>query len=158
LSRALGRPGISAYRPEPFGLESARAAVAVELARDGLSISPERIALTASTSEAYGFAFKLFCNAGDSVLVPASSYPLLEHTARLEHVELRPYRLAYDGSWHVDLDSLRRARSETTRAVILVSPNNPTGSYVTHRELANIAELGLPIVSDEVFARYVLAP
>jgi aspartate/methionine/tyrosine aminotransferase len=121
-----------------------------------VDIDSERIVLTASTSEAYGFAFKLLCDPGDEVLVPAPSYPLLEHLAQLEHVRLRPYRLAYDGAWHVDLESLRCARTPRTRAVVVVSPNNPTGSYLKLSELGAFSELGLPVVSDEVFARYPL--
>jgi len=88
--------------------------------------------------------------------VPRPSYPLFEHLARLESVEAVPYRLAYDGAWHVDLPSVRAAISERTRAVVTVSPNNPTGSYLKTSELAEVAALGLPIVSDEVFARYPL--
>jgi len=153
---ALAQPAAVEYDPEPFGLPSARRAVSSELARDGVTIDSERIVLTASTSEAYGFAFKLLCDPGDEVLVPAPSYPLLEHLAQLEHVRLRSYRLAYDGAWHIDLDSLRRARTPRTRAVVVVSPNNPTGSYLKRSELGAFSELGLPVVSDEVFARYPL--
>lgn len=153
---ALSQPGVLDYAPEPFGLPAARAAVSRELARDGLSVDPSCIVLTASTSEAYGFAFKLLCDAGDEVLVPVPSYPLFEHLAALEDVKLVPYRLAYDGAWHVDLDSLRRARTGRTRAVLVVSPNNPTGSYLKRSELEALAELGVPVVSDEVFARYPL--
>jgi alanine-synthesizing transaminase len=139
------------YRPEPFGLEPARRAVA-ELC----GAEPEDVLLTASTSEAYAFLFKLLCDPGDQVLVPAPSYPLFEHLAELEAVEAVPYRLSYDGAWHVDLDSLRRAVSQRTRAVIVVSPNNPTGQYCSASERAALSALGLPIISDEVFAPFPL--
>jgi alanine-synthesizing transaminase len=140
------------YEPEPFGLLSAREAIAREL---GVAIAPpSRIVLTASTSEAYAFLFKLLCDPGDNVLVPQPSYPLFELLARFEEVQLVPYRLAYDGQWHVDTDSLRRAVGPHTRAILAVSPNNPTGSYIKREELASMTELGLPIVSDEVFASY----
>ncbi len=153
---ALAAPGALSYEPLPFGLDSARSAVQRELARDGIEISPERVVLTASTSEAYTFAFQLLCDPGDAVLVPAPSYPLLEHLAALSSVRLEPYQLAYDGAWHVDLPSLRRAFTAQARAVFVVSPNNPTGSYLKRNELEAIADLGLPVVSDEVFARYPL--
>jgi aspartate/methionine/tyrosine aminotransferase len=110
--------------------------------------------LTASTSEAYAFLMKLLCDPGDEVLVPAPSYPLFELLAAFESVRLVPYRLAYDGAWHVDLDSARRAVTDRTRAVFMVSPNNPTGSFVKEDELAGLADLALPIVSDEVFSDY----
>src|ERR1019366_8943823 len=111
---------------------------------------------TASTSEAYAFLFKLLCDPGDEVLVPVPSYPLFEHLARLESVRAVPYRLAYDGAWHIDLGSARDAVTARTRAIVTVSPNNPTGSYLKRAELAALADLGLPIVSDEVFAQYPL--
>lgn len=145
------------YQPAPFGIDRARQAVAVELARDGIAVSPERVVLTASTSEAYAWAFQLLCDPGDAVLVPAPSYPLLEHLATLAGVRLVHYPLIYDGAWHVDGELLRRACSPDVRAVVLVSPNNPTGSFIKQSELETIADLGLPIVSDEVFARYPLS-
>lgn len=148
---ALASADALLYEPASFGLWSAREAVAREVA-----VNPKRIVLTASTSEAYAFLFKLLCDPGDEVLVPVPSYPLFEHLARLEAVRAVPYRLAYDGSWHVDVDSLRGAVSARTRAVVTVSPNNPTGSYLKRAELAALASLRLPIVSDEVFAGYPL--
>lgn len=156
--RALGRPAALDYDPMPFGLPVARDAVAALWASRGIAVDPSRVALTASTSEAYAYLFKLLCDPGDSVLVPAPSYPLLEFLTRYEGVELVPYRLRYDGAWHVDFDSIAAARTERCRAVVVVSPNNPTGSYVKRDELARLAELGLPIVSDEVFGAYHFAP
>jgi alanine-synthesizing transaminase len=144
-------PGL-VYRPEPFGLASARESVARLSGVDAADVM-----LSASSSEAYGFLFKLLCDAGDAVLVPAPSYPLFEHLAELESVQARPYRLAYDGAWHVDLDSVRRAITPHTRAIVLVSPNNPTGQYVTEEELRALAVFGLPLISDEVFAEFPLA-
>jgi alanine-synthesizing transaminase len=150
---ALASPGAMQYEPAAFGRSAAREAVAAHLGRPA-----ESIVLTASTSEAYAFLFKLLCDPGDEVLVPVPSYPLFEHLARLESVRAVPYRLAYDGAWHVDLDSLRRAHREAprARAVVVVTPNNPTGSFLKRAELEAIAGLGLPIVSDEVFADYPL--
>jgi alanine-synthesizing transaminase len=140
------------YRPEPFGLPSAREAVA---RLTGAAV--EDILLTASTSEAYAFLFKLLCDAGDAVLVPAPSYPLFEHLAELEGVRAVPYRLAYDGAWHVDQDSLRRALTPEVRAIIVVSPNNPTGQYLSENELFSLAALGLPLINDQVFAPFPLS-
>jgi aspartate/methionine/tyrosine aminotransferase len=149
LERAQARSQV--YRPEAFGSELARAALAAET-----NVALEDIMLTASTSEAYAFLFKLLCDPGDVILVPSPSYPLFEHLADLEAVQARPYRLAYDGSWFVDLDSVKRALSPRTRAIVVVSPNNPTGQYLSRSEQAALAELGLPIISDEVFGAYGL--
>jgi aspartate/methionine/tyrosine aminotransferase len=156
IARAMGDAKGLVYAPEPFGLPTAREAVATMLPARGASIGIDRILLTASTSEAYSFLFKLLADPGDAVLVPQPSYPLFEHLATFEGVRVVPYPLAYDGQWHVDLPALRAAVDVTTRAIVVVSPNNPTGSYLKTDELRAIAALGLPILSDEVFAEYSL--
>lgn len=156
LQSLLADPEVATYTPAPFGMLRAREAVASELAALGFSIAPSRILLTSGTSEAYGFLFKLLCEPGDSVLVPAPSYPLFDVLAQLEQVRLVPYRLAYDGEWHLDESALAAAREPRTRAVVLVHPNNPTGSYVKRDELSALSALGLPLISDEVFAEYAL--
>jgi aspartate/methionine/tyrosine aminotransferase len=159
LAAVLEHPELGNYAPSPFGLYSARAAVSDDLHRYGLSVAPEQILLTASTSEAYGMLFKLLCDPGDAVLVPAPSYPLLEVLAPLENVKLVPYTLSYDGEWHIDPEGLRAANAAAqyrARAIITVHPNNPTGSYLKRHELSLLTALNLPIISDEVFADYAL--
>ncbi|MFT3927225.1 MAG: pyridoxal phosphate-dependent aminotransferase [Myxococcales bacterium] len=154
LAHALTHPGIAEYQPDPFGLLAVRGALSAHLASSGLEVPAERLMLTASTSEAYGFLFKLLCDAGDNVLVPSPSYPLFDVLASLEGVQLRPYQLAYDGEWHVDLASVRAALDARSRAILLVHPNNPTGSFLKRDELQELASLQLPLISDEVFAEY----
>jgi alanine-synthesizing transaminase len=148
------------YAPAPFGSLEARAAVARDYARRGCLVTPERIALTASTSEAYGCLFKLLTDAGDEVLVPRPSYPLFDHLASLEQVTARPYALEPDAGWRIDFDSLEAAVTPRTRAILVVSPNNPTGSFVKPDEVQRLAELAaaheLALVADEVFADYEL--
>ena len=148
------------YAPAPFGLPEARAAVARDYARRGVPVTPERIALTASTSEAYGCLFKLLTDAGDEVLVPRPSYPLFDHLASLEQVTARPYALELDAGWRIDFDSLEAAVTPRTRAILMVSPNNPTGSFVKPDEVQRLAEFAaahdLALVADEVFADYEL--
>ena len=150
------------YEPRPLGLPAARRAVAEHLSRAGRTVAPEGVVLTAGTSEAYGHLFKLLCDPGDEVLAPRPSYPLFEHLTRLEGVRAVPYALERHARWELDLDSLRRGVGRRTRAVLLVSPNNPTGSYVTEAELDAVASLclehGLALIADEVFASYPLAP
>lgn len=155
---ALAQRGGLEYAPEAFGLPSARAEVSRAFAERGVHVARERVVLTASTSEAYAFAFKLLCDPGDEVLVPRPSYPLLEHLAALENVTLKYYDLVYAGAWFLDRDSLRRAAGPRSRAVVAVSPNNPTGHYLCRDDLEAFAELGLPLISDEVFAEYELEP
>jgi hypothetical protein len=117
------------------------------------------VVLTASTSESYSWLFKLLCAPGETILAPIPSYPLFEHLARLEGIELATYRLDYHGRWDIDIDSLRTAPA-STRAVILVSPNNPTGSYITPRELESLFSIchdrGWTVIVDEVFSDYPL--
>lgn len=147
------------YAPEPLGLRSAREAIAGHCSSHIAPIAPEHVVLTASTSEAYALLFKLLCNAGEAVLVPQPSYPLFELLTRLEGVTPRPYRLEYHGVWSIDRVSVERALTPETRAILVVSPNNPTGSFVraADREwLADLADRGLAIISDEVFADYPL--
>ncbi|HEY8075767.1 MAG TPA: pyridoxal phosphate-dependent aminotransferase [Labilithrix sp.] len=148
---AIADPRALVYEPASLGLPSARAAAAAEL-----GIPASRVAITASTSEAYAVLFKMLCDPGDEVLVPAPSYPLLGFLAAFESVRLVPYPLAYAGRWHVDLEGLRAARTERTRAIVVVSPNNPTGQYLDASELEAMLDTDLPIVSDEVFATFPL--
>jgi len=150
------------YDPQPFGLPAARQAVADDYLRRGIALAADRVVLTASTSEAYSLLFKLLADPGDEVLVPRPSYPLFDHLTRLDGVTPRPYDVDYHGSWSIDLDGLRRAAGARTRAVLLVSPNNPTGSFVKADELDEVARIaagrGVAIIADEVFADYELAP
>jgi alanine-synthesizing transaminase len=162
IASAYGAIEDFTYRPDPAGDLAARSAVAEYYRARGIDISPERLLLTASTSEAYALLFKLFCDPGDEVLAPLPSYPLFEYLAAFESVRITPYRLRYDGSWFLDLASLRESISSRTRALIVVNPNNPTGSFLKQdeaEELARVAsEHGLPIISDEVFMDYAIAP
>ncbi len=158
ISRAYARVKDFTYRPDPFGQQDSRVAVARYYERHNVSISPGQILLTASTSEAYSVLFKLFCNSGDEVLAPLPSYPLFEYLASLESARMVPYRLVYDGSWFIDFANLRRQISPRTRAVVIVNPNNPTGSFLKKSEAETLLELAeeheLPIISDEVFMDY----
>ena len=147
------------YNPHPFGLTTAREAVAADCARRGATVSYEDVVLTASTSESYSWLFKLLCNPGETVLVPSPSYPLFEHLLRLEGIAIAGYRLDYLGRWEIDIDSASSAPS-STRAMVLVSPNNPTGSYISADELEAVMSLcrarGWALIVDEVFADYPL--
>jgi len=163
LLRSLADPASLAYDPHPLGHVSARDAIACDYARRGRTVDPASVLVTASTSEAYGFLFKLLCDAGDEVAVPQPSYPLFEHLARLESVNAVPYLLeSSDGAWAIDRASLRRAVGPRTRAVLVVSPNNPTGSMLTADDLAALVECAASadaaLIGDEVFADYVLRP
>ncbi len=150
------------YDPEPFGLLSARQAVADDFARRGLAVPANRTVLTASTSEAYSLLFKLLCDPGDAVLAPRPSYPLVEHLTDLDGVVLEHYRLEFHGRWELDLQDLReKAGSGRMRAIVMINPNNPTGSVVTDAELDAVASIArdhdLALISDEVFADYPIA-
>lgn len=155
---ALSDPRALIYDPQPRGLLSAREALAAWYAVRSISVDASRILLTASTSEAYAYLFKLLANPGDEVLTPRPSYPLFEHLAALESVEVRQYPLRHDGAWHVDFDALERAITSRTRAIIVVNPNNPTGSLLSAEEVDRLDSLAaacnLAIISDEVFADY----
>jgi alanine-synthesizing transaminase len=156
----LAAPAGLRYDPAPCGAPVARAAVSSHLAGRGVAVAPGRVILTASTSEAYSLLFKLLCDPADLVLVPRPSYPLFEHLTRLDGVVPSAYALEYHGRWELNLDSLHRAVEPRARAVLLVNPNNPTGSYVRAEELAVVRDVALrhelAIISDEVFDLYPL--
>ena len=149
-------PQILVYDPCANGLPQARAQVA-ELH----GVVRDRVVLTASSSEAYSWLFKLLCDPGDEILTPRPSYPLFEYLAALESVRIRQYPLRYDGGWFIDFDPLESSIHEKTRAIVVVNPNNPTGSYVKQWELDRLRQLcarhGLALISDEVFSDYNLA-
>lgn len=159
LLQAFADPSIFVYDPQPFGLPRAREAVAADHARRGTDVQPEHLVLTASTSEAYSWLFKLLCDPGDGVLVPQPSYPLFDYLAALEGVRAHRYFLEYHGRWVIDMASLASA-PDTVRAVLVVSPNNPTGSYLSADELTEVTRIcrqrGWALVVDEVFADYPL--
>jgi alanine-synthesizing transaminase len=160
LLGALADPVGRWYEPVPQGLRAAREAVADDYARREVRVDPDHVLLTASTSEAYSFLFKLLCEPGDDVLVPRPCYPLFEYLATLESVAVRHYALEYDGEWHLGPDAIEDAATPHTRAVVVVSPNNPTGSFLKREEAQRLRHLCAArewaIVSDEVFADYRL--
>ena len=162
LLAPLGEARGLCYAPSPLGMAEARRAVSADYARQGIRAPAEHIALTASTSDGYSLLFKLLADAGDEVLVPRPSYPLFDHLTRLDLVVTREYDLDLDGSWAIDFASVERALTPRTRAVLVVSPNNPTGSFVKRDELRRLAALcapaGVAIIADEVFGDYELDP
>jgi alanine-synthesizing transaminase len=151
---AFAKEGAATYEPVAFGLPSARTAVAAYYGRRGAIVQSERIVLTASTSEAYLLLLTLLADPGDEVLVPSPSYPLFSYIAGVAGVRLVPYPLRYDGEWHIDSSELKT--SGRTRAIIVVSPNNPTGQYLSRAEMRTLSAMGLPLIVDEVFADYPL--
>jgi alanine-synthesizing transaminase len=159
IAQALADPAAALYQPTPRGDPRARAAVAADYARRGAVVDVDQILLTASSSESYALLFKLLGSPGQVVLVPEPSYPLFDYLANLEGLSSRPYRLAFDGRWHIDFQSLDFT---DVAAIVVVSPNNPTGSYLgasdCDRLCALAAEHGLAVIADEVFADFPLAP
>jgi len=162
IAAALTQPSAFVYAPEPAGHLSARAAIAGFLASGGASVSPDRIFLTASSSEGYSHLFRLLCDAGESVAIPKPGYPLFDDLARLHDVRLQTYRIRYAGGWQLDEDSVRRAITPETRAIVVIHPNNPTGTFLSPGEqqvIARIArEFGLAIIADEVFLTFPFQP
>lgn len=154
IARTFDDPRVLRYEPSSAGLPEARAAVSRYYADRGHDVPIDRILLTASTSEAYAYLFKLLADPGDHVLVPRPSYPLFEFLATMEHVAVRQYPLAYHGGWSIATEDLAERIDARTRAIVLVNPNNPTGSYVKRDEVEALASLGLPLIADEVFSDF----
>jgi alanine-synthesizing transaminase len=161
ILQALASHGSLDYDPQPKGLLVAREAVAVYyIDQHNRQVDPDHIILTTSTSEGYSFVFRLLCNPGDEIIVPKPSYPLFEFLADLQDVKLVPYPLLYDHGWQIDFHSLEKAIGDRTRGVVVVHPNNPTGSFVQAHERAGLnhicRENSLAIIADEVFLDYSL--
>ena len=160
IFQALAQPGSLLYQPDPRGLPGARRAVAEYYRERGVHVEADSLILASGTSEAYGSLFKLLANPGDEILVPVPGYPLLEVLTELESVRQVPYRLIYEEprGWRIDMERLRNTISNRTVAIVSVSPNNPTGSFLKNDELAGIGGLcrqfGLAHIVDEVFADY----
>ncbi len=146
------------YEPNPKGLLAARQTIAGWYAAQGTTVDPERIVLTASTSEAYSFLLRLLCNPAESVAIPKPGYPLFEYLCQINDVDCGRYRLLYDGEWHLDVQALFESLTPNSSALILVHPNNPTGSFLKVDELKHVLEKvkerGIPLIVDEVFHSY----
>jgi alanine-synthesizing transaminase len=159
ILQSLAAPQALDYDPQPKGLPIARAAVAdYYKIQHEIHLDPEQLILTTSTSEGYSFVLRLLCNPADELLVPKPSYPLFEFLADLQDVKLVPYPLIYDHGWQMDFPSLQNAVTKRTRAVVVVHPNNPTGSYVHSQEQESLnhfcREHELALIADEVFLDY----
>ena len=157
---ALGDEAALTYDPDPRGMRSAREAVAGYYTGHWADVDPDAVVLTTSTSEGYGYLFRLLCDAGDEVLVAQPSYPLFEFLADLEDVRLRAYPLFYDYGWWIDFAELERRIGPRTRAIVVVHPNNPTGHATGAVERGKLEEIcvrhGLALIVDEVFLDYPL--
>ncbi len=153
------REAVARYYHEQCG-SAERGAVSSGSNPGSSAVNPEKIVLTTSTSEGYSYVFRLLCNAGDELLVPKPSYPLFEFLADLQDVKLAPYPLIYDHGWQMDFHSMEKAVTSRTRGVVIVHPNNPTGSYVRPEELGPLNQFcrshGLALIVDEVFLDYRL--
>jgi len=158
LLAALANPQALDYDPQPRGLLSARQAVCAYYADHGVTLQPEQIVLTTSTSEAYSFLFRLLCDAGSEILVVQPGYPLFDFLAVLDDVRLKAAPLVYDHGWQIDAQGFRRTVGPKTRAIVLVHPNNPTGHFTKPWEAAELArlcrEFDLALIVDEVFLDY----
>jgi len=158
LLAALANPQALDYDPQPRGLLSARQAVCAYYAAHGVTLQPEQIVLTTSTSEAYSFLFRLLCDAGSEILVVQPGYPLFDFLAVLDDVRLNAAPLVYDHGWQIDAEGFRRVITPRTRAIVLVHPNNPTGHFTKPWEAEELArlcrEFDLALIVDEVFLDY----
>jgi alanine-synthesizing transaminase len=167
IQSALLAAATDVYAPASLGRTFAREHVASHMARReedehgffdagvNRGFDASRLMLTASTSDSYAYLFKALCDSGDRILVPEPSYPLLEHLAALEGIRAVPYRLDYDGAWHVDWDSVRVGLASKPKGVVLVTPNNPTASCLTSDEFERFTALGIPLIVDQVFSPFV---
>jgi alanine-synthesizing transaminase len=162
ISAGLTQDSSFVYAPDSAGHPSARDSIAGFLASRGVEVSADRILLTASSSEGYSHLFRLLCNPGESIAIPKPGYPLFDDLARINDVALQTYRFHYAGAWHLDEERMRRAIQASTRAIVVVHPNNPTGSFLSTGEQEMVAQIareyGLAVISDEVFLTFPFDP
>ncbi|MBN1566951.1 MAG: pyridoxal phosphate-dependent aminotransferase [Acidobacteria bacterium] len=148
------------YHPDSFGQKFAREAVSEYYRENGLTINTDRILITPGSSLSYWYCFKLLADEGDEILCPCPSYPLFDYIALLSGVKLIPYRLDEARNWSVDADQLEACVSTRTRALVVISPHNPTGHVASAEEIAAIADISrrhdLAIISDEVFSEFLI--
>jgi len=160
IMRSLCSPASLQYHPDPKGLKSARMAVSDYYAENGEQVSIDNLILTASTSKAYSFVFRLLCNPGDELLIPTPGYPLFDFLADVNDVRLTRYPLFYDHGWHIDMHALKQAVTLRTRGIIVVHPNNPTGHFTKAEETAQLNQIcsanQMAIIADEVFLDFSL--
>ena len=160
ILQALAHPDSLIYQPDPQGLPIARRAVAQYYSHRAPEISIDNILLTTGTSEGYSFIFRILCDPGDEILVPAPSYPLFDFLADIQDVKLRPYPLLYDHGWQIDFHALAQATTARSRGVIVVHPNNPTGHFTKKSELRELnaicAARDMALIADEVFLDFAV--
>jgi alanine-synthesizing transaminase len=160
ILHALNNPAALSYEPNPNGLESARRAIVSYYADRNTPISAGDILLTTGTSEAYSFVFRVLCNPGDELLIPAPSYPLFAFLADIQDVKLIRYPLVYDHGWQIDFPALEQSITPRTRGIIVVHPNNPTGHFTKPEEAAKLNEIcsarRIALIADEVFFDFSL--
>ncbi len=158
---SLADPRGLEYRPSALGLQEAREAIAAYYRGLGSEVAPGSVVLTSGTSEAYSFLFRLLCDPGDEVLVAAPSYPLFDFLAGIQDVKLVSYPLLYDHGWQIDLHTLEQRLSPRSRALLLVHPNNPTGSYVKSAERERLNQVcggrEMALIADEVFLDFAVS-
>jgi alanine-synthesizing transaminase len=162
IMRSLCAPASLQYRPDPKGLKSARQAVSDYYAERGKRVAIDDLILTASTSEAYSFIFRLLCNSDDELLIPTPGYPLFDFLADVNDVKLTRYPLFYDHGWHIDMHTLKQAITPRTRGIIVVHSNNPTGHFTKPAEVTELnqicsaRQMAMAIIADEVFLDFAL--
>ena len=154
--------GCRVYRPDSFGQIRAREAVSEFYSRSNVMIEPADILITPGSSLAYWYCFKLLADVGDEILCPRPSYPLFDYIALLAGVKLTSYRMSEKKGWEIDVDYLEANITTRTRAIVLISPHNPTGHVASAEEISGVVEIArrhnLPIVSDEVFSESLIEP
>lgn len=156
---SLTDPNNLSYHPSPLGQQEARETIAEYYDSKGIYVNSNQILVTSSTSEAYSMIFRLIANPGDHILMPRPSYPLFHFLASLNDIELASYALTYQKYWKIDFEDIRKSyKPKRTKGIVLVNPNNPTGSYIKKDELTKLNQFAegnqLCIISDEVFSDF----
>ena len=148
------------YEPDPKGILNAREEVVKYYSDTGNEVSVDDLFLVPNTSEAYSYLFKLLLDADDEVLMPQPCYPLFEFLTKLDLGNVVYYPMVYDYrfGWSPDFVMLEKKITPKTKAIVIINPNNPTGSYIRENDYKVFNSLSekynLALIADEVFSDY----
>ena len=148
------------YYSASEGIQELRAAIAErECSVNGASIDSDNVVVTTGISEAILFLMAATLNPGDEVLIPGPCYPPYLTYARFFDAAPVTYRTIEDKGWAPDLPDIEKKITSRTRLILIVSPNNPTGSVYSKAEIARILELAaqndIPVAADEIYDRII---
>jgi alanine-synthesizing transaminase len=152
------RDGKNGYAPSP-GIPEALEAIRGEAARKGITTVRD-VFVTAGVSETVDLCISALVDEGENILTPKPDYPLYSAVLCKLGIALNPYDLNEEDAWQPELADIERKLTPRTRAIVLINPNNPTGSLCSRPMLEQVAEIArrnnIVVFSDEIYDKLIL--